>query len=357
MNLRSFISNASTPPCVTACALLLVSAVAASSQSLTVNTLAGYAGQAGADGLAANARFNAPGGLGLDAAGNLYVADTASHIIRMITATGTVSTVAGQAGVSGSADGTNGAAQFYLPQSVAAAADGTLYVADAANHTIRKITPAGVVTTLAGSPGVSGSSDGTGAGARFYQPEGIAVGSTGMVYVADTWNHTIRKITPAGVVTTFAGSAGNSGTANGSGTTARFYQPQGIAVDGSGNVYVADTANHTLRKITPGGTVSTLAGTAGSFGAADGSGGSAQFYGPASVCVDSATNVYVADNFNHTIRKVTPAGLVTTVAGQAGIYGSLDRSGTNAMFWDRKAWRLTASATCMSPIPPTARSA
>jgi sugar lactone lactonase YvrE len=139
-------------------------------------------------------------------------------------------------------------------------------VADTDNHTIRKITSAGVVTTLAGTAGVSGSTDATGAAAKFRDPRGIATDSAGNVYVADSGNDTIRKITPAGVVTTLAGTTGVSGSTDGTGAAASFRNSYGIATDGAGNVYVADTDNHTIRKITPAGEVTTLAGTAGQNG-------------------------------------------------------------------------------------------
>ena len=173
---------------------------------------------------------------------------------------------------------------------------GNVYVADSGNYTIRKITPAGVVSTLAGLAGSSGSADGTGSAARFYYPTGVAVDGSGNVYVADTGNYTIRKITPAGVVSTLAGLAGSTGSADGTGSAARFYYPYGVAVDGSGNVYVADTGNYTIRKITPAGVVSTLAGTAGSSGSADGTGSAARFNYPTGVAVDGSGNVYVADS-------------------------------------------------------------
>ena len=287
-------------------------------QPLTFSTLAGYAGQGSADGTSSNARFSTPSSVAVDSAGTIYVADTASHTIRKITAAGTVSTLAGSAGVSGSADGTGSAARFNQPQGVAVDATGNVYVADTGNHTIRQITPGGVVSTLAGLAGSSGSANGTGSAARFYQPEGVAVDSSGNVYVADTWNHTLRKIAAGGVVSTLAGSAGNYGTANGTGSTARFYQPQGVAVDSAGTVYVADTGNQTLRKITSAGAVTTLAGTAGAYGSRNSTGTNAQFYGPASVAVDGLGNLYVADYFNQTLRKVTAAGVVTTLAGAAG---------------------------------------
>src|SRR5947209_203745 len=207
----------------------------------------------------------------------------------------TFTTLAGQASI-GSADGTGGVARFYVPSGVATDSSGNVYVADLLNSTIRKITPAGVVTTLAGLAGVTGSADGTGGAARFYRPTGVATDSSGNVYVADQYNHTIRKITPAGVVTTLAGLAGSYGSADGTGSAARFNGPNGVATDSSGNVYVADTYNNTIRKITPAGVVTTLAGLAVSVGSADGTGSAARFNDPSGVATDSSGNVRVADH-------------------------------------------------------------
>ena len=239
---------------------------------------------------------------------------------------------AGTAGQLGSADGAGSAARFFGPNAVAVGSDGTVYVADSDNHTIRKITPAGITTTLAGSHGASGTADGTGAAARFYIPLGVAVDGPGNVYVADTDNHTIRKITPAGVVTTLAGSPGLAGSADGTGAAARFNQPGGVAVDGSANIYVADTYNYTIRKITPGGVVTTLAGSPNVLGAADGTGSAAQFNLPGAVAANSTGTLYVADTYNSTIRKITPGGVVTTLAGSAGIFGASDGTGASALF-------------------------
>lgn len=162
--------------------------------------------------------------------------------------------------------------------------------------------------TLAGTAGSSGSADGTGSTARFNFPYSIAIDTAGNVYVADTYNQTIRKITNAGVVTTLAGSAGNAGSTNGTGSAARFNLPEGIAVDTAGNVFVADTFNHTIRKVTSAGIVTTFAGSAGSFGSTDGTGSAARFRFPYDIAVDTAGNVFVADTDNHTIRKITSAG-------------------------------------------------
>jgi hypothetical protein len=237
-----------------------------------------------------------------------------------------VTTLAGLAGSAGSADGTGSAARFDQPKGVAVDSSGNVYVADSStvfvtdfgtyslgNNTIRKVTPSGVATTLAGLAGSYGSTDGIGSAARFNGAFGVAVDSGGNVYVADQGNNTIRKATAAGVVTTLAGQTGKDGSADGTGSAARFNMPLGVAVDMAGNTYVADTDNNTIRKITPGGVVTTLAGLAGSAGSADGTGSAARFNQPMCVAVDSAGNVYVADSGNNTIRKGWAASIGRTV--------------------------------------------
>ncbi|MCX6902405.1 MAG: immunoglobulin domain-containing protein, partial [Verrucomicrobia bacterium] len=224
-----------------------------------------------------------------------------------------ISTLAGQAGSSGSADGTNGTARFYNPNGVAVDTNGNIYVADKGNFTIRRITPEGTVTTLAGRAGTSGSTDGLGTNALFASPTRLAVDSAGNLWVADLLS--IRKMTPAGEVSTVAGQACT-----------------GIDVDDAGNVYVADHWSHIIRKMTPDGTVTTLAGRAGVPGSIDGVGTNALFYFPSDVAVDSNGNVYVADSENYTIRKISPDGTVLTVAGQAGQNGFTDGRAPNARF-------------------------
>lgn len=298
-----------------------------------VSTFAGTAGIcASADGTGSAARFNLPSGVASDSSDNVYVADSYNDTIRKITPTGVVTTLAGMAGMTGSTDGTGAAARFSYPFGVATDSAGNVYVTDAGNGVIRKITPAGVVTTLAGTAGTQGSTDGTGAAARFNDPRGVATDSADNVYVADFLNDTIRKITPAGVVSTFAGAAGMSGSTDGTGAAARFYGPTGVAVDGAGNVYVGDADNDTLRKITPAGVVTTMAGLPPEFGSADGTGAVARFGSPSGVATDSAANLYVADYENLTIRKITPAGVVSTLAGTAGKFGSVDGTGAAARF-------------------------
>jgi len=298
-----------------------------------VTTLAGSATQLGSDdGAGTVARFRSPAGVGIDAAGNVYVADQDNSLVRKITAAGSVTTLAGAVGQVGAADGPGAIARFSFPAGVATDAAGDLYVADSNNRIVRRITSSGAVTTLAGAPGVSGELDGTGTAARFSFPAGIAVDAAGTVYLADESNHSIRKISPAGAVTTFAGSSGTPGSADGTGTAAQFSFPNGVAIDGAGTLYVADQGNHTIRKVTADGVVTTLAGSPGALGSADGVGSAARFRFPAGVVVDSAGTLYVADGNNHTIRKVTPGGAVTTLAGAAGIPGSADGTGTTARF-------------------------
>ena len=282
-----------------------------------VATLAGSIGGRGyADGTGTSARFNDPHNVALDADGNLYVSDHGNVVIRKITPGGVVSTLAGNPGVAGSANGTGSAARFGGPRGLSVDSAGNIFVADAANNTIRRITPQGVVTTLAGSPIASGFVDGTGAAARFSNPVGVVVDGNGNVYVSDYNNNAIRKITPAGVVTTLAGGGPSlPGTTDGTGTAARFRGPRGVAIDGMGNVIVADRDNGTIRLVTPGGDVSTLAGLGGNSGYADGTGSSARFNWPNTPAVDAAGNIYVPDANNSAIRKITPLGVVTTVVG------------------------------------------
>jgi hypothetical protein len=297
------------------------------SSGAIVTTLAGSGSPDSVDGTGISASFKYPKGMAVDSSGNIYVTDYSSHKIRKITPAGVVTTLAGSGSV-GSADSTGISASFKTPFGIAVDSSGNVYVADSGNHKIRKITPAGVVTTLAGS-GFAGSTDSTGTSASFDFPSGVTVDSNGNVYVADSANHKIRKITPAGVVTTLAGS-GSVGSADGTGISASFKTPKGVALDSSGNVYVADTDNNKIRKITPAGVVTTLAGS-GISGSNDDTGTSASFKNPSGVTLDSSGNVYVADTFSSKIRKITPAGVVTTLAG-SGDYKSTDGTGTSASF-------------------------
>jgi hypothetical protein len=297
----------------------------------TFVTLAGT-GPGWLDGAGSAARFSSPFSVAVDGAGNCYVADLANSTIRKVTPAGVVSTVAGLAGAPGSSDGTGAAARFFHAYGVAVDSLTNLYVADTYNCTIRKITPAGAVKTLAGSPGSYGTNDGTGSAARFTGPTSLVVDPGGTVYVVDRWNSTIRKITPKGVVTTLAGQPGVTGSSNGVGLAARFNYPYGLAMDAHTNLYVADTGNETIRKITPQALVSTIAGSVGNAGFTNGFASSNAFNTPVTVAVDSSGNLYVADLGNNVIRKITPAGEASTLAGSPGNAGSANGTNSAARF-------------------------
>jgi len=299
------------------------------------STFAGLATNSGsADGIGSAARFYRPWSLAVDKGGNIYVADSWNGLIRKISPSGVVTTLAGKAGVSGYADGQGSNAMFNNPVGIAVDSNNNIFVADFMNSAIRKITPDGTVSTFAGLAGSNDSVDATGSAARFYFPAGIAVDLNGNVYVADSVNQTIRKITPNQVVTTLAGFPRSYGSVDATGSAARFHNPGDVAVDSSGNVYVADNENQTIRKVTPDGVVTTLAGYPKSGGTADGTGTTARFKYPSGVALDAIGNIYVADTGNNVIRKVTQSGVVTTLAGQSGNIGNADGIGSMVRFND-----------------------
>jgi streptogramin lyase len=400
-----------------------------------VTTIAGSAGQTGsANGVGSAARFFNPTGITYDGQGNLYITDAGNSIIRKLEiVSGLVSTIAGTAGSTGSADGVGSAARFYYPYGIVYVSDnlyicdgfnsiirkleissgqvstiagpaasffvpygitydgqGNLFITDSYNHTIRKLViSSGLVTTIAGTAGSFGSADGVGSSARFYYPYGITyiqgylyicdsnnrtirklVISSGQVitfagseqspvsndgvgsfalfnnprgivyiqdhlYICDSDNNTIRKLMIAsGEVTTIAGSAGSAGSADGIGSAARFNKPYGITYDGQGNLYITDGENNTIRKLVIStAAVTTIAGTAGSFGSADGVGSSARFFNPRGITYDETGNLYICDEYFSIIRRlVIASGQVTTIAGTAGSSGSADGVGSSARF-------------------------
>jgi serine/threonine-protein kinase len=286
----------------------------------TVITVAGTGLPGVVNGNGTGASFNEPTGLTVDTYDYVTVAEQGNSMIRIINPYDAVTTLAGS-GKDSLADGTGASASFRFPADVAVDTKGDFYIADTGNDMIRKMTAAGVVTTLAGG-GPTAPTNGTGTAASFNSPLGVAVDASGNVYVADQGNNLIREISPAGVVTTLAGS-GAAAFANGTGTAASFNAPNGVAVDASGNVYVADLGNRMIRKVTQGGVVTTFAG---------GPGGAAIYLrAPAGVAVDANGNVYVADEGTNLISMITQAGVATTLAG-SGVTGFTNAVGTAASF-------------------------
>lgn len=288
-----------------------------------VTTFAGQSGRQGTrDQIGRDARFSCPAGIAIDTRGTaetdddiIYVADSDNHSIRKILADGTVTTLAGEAGISGATDGTGAAAHFAFPYGLVLGAGGNLYVADRDNHAIRKVTPTGDVTTYAGKLAEGDAVDDVNLTvARFKYPRGLAMSATGVLYVSDAGNYTIRAIGTGGV-STIAGAAGQAGYTNANGAAARFNAPAGLALDGSGNIYVAEEVDGAIRLIQPNGDVSTFAGQPGQpLGVADGPVATATLTQPSGVLVDSNGDVLVVDKLAHNIRRVA-GGAVSTVAG------------------------------------------
>ncbi len=332
----------------------------------TASVFAGQPGTEGSDdGAGTDARFRDPLGLAFDANGNLFVSDANNRTIRRITPAGVVTTVSGTPGGCCFDDGIGGAASYNLPTGIAVAPTGELLIADVV--VIRKLSTAGVATTLAGQAQVSGTADGQGSAARFSSPGNIVLDASGNAFVAD--NDRIRRVTPDGVVTTLVtgiqarnmavDAAGNlyvggsqaiwrvtpSATAtllagnrnatdyvDGTGTAARFYHIGGLTVDGAGNVYVSELQHHTIRRVTPAGEVTTVAGARSQEGSIDGPALSARFNAPTGLAIDPSGNVLIADRGNYLIRRLTPGGVVSTLAGSAGMLGPVDGTGAAARF-------------------------
>jgi sugar lactone lactonase YvrE len=295
-----------------------------------VSTLAGNLTPGFVNGTSTAAMFNSPMGMATDAAGNVYVSDSYNSAIRKITPAGVVTTIAG-IGQLGYLDGPAATAKFYSPSGLAIDANGNIFVADRGNNMIRKITPAGVVSTFAGS-GNAGYTDGTGTAATFNTPSGVAVDASGNLYVADYGNNLIRKITSAGVVTTVAGNR-VVGYANGQGIAAIFNKPTSIAIDAAGNIYVTEPYNNAIRKISADYMVTTLAG---------GPSATTLVGSPIAINIDATGNMFIAD-FNGRILKISAGKILTVLAGKSGTTGSTDGDGNNALF--NKPQGITSGAS------------
>ena len=316
-----------------------------------VTTIAGSSLYPGTnDGSGTRASFEFPYAIAADKSTNLFVAESGNASVRKVSLVGAVwvvKTIAGGSVGSNNGVGTN--AQFNGLSGIAVDTNENIYVADSLNDTIREAVLSGSnwnVGTLAGLPGQSGTSDLTGTDARFNHPEDVAADGAGGVYVADTVNNTIRHITSVGATRTVAGAI--AGSVDGTGSTARFAQPEAVTVDSFGDIFAVDTANSTIREITSAGVVSTLAGLAGNQGSADGVGSHARFNSPTGIAMDGAGNLFVSDTHNKIIRKITPAGVVNVLgnAQYINIYpgNTVDGTGTNAQFGDPPVSLLASMA-------------
>jgi sugar lactone lactonase YvrE len=312
----------------------------------TVSTLAGDGVARSVDGTGKAASFDGAAGIALDKSGNVYLSDYTSNLIRKITPSGVVTTYAGT-GVPGLANGPATSAQFHNPWGLATDTADNLYVADASNNCIRKITPAGIVSTIAGT-GVKGFMNGSAATAEFSFPCNVWVDSAdGKIYVSDCDNNCIRVISPAGIVSTFAGT-GIEGSADGTVAAATFGRPHSIVKDSKGNFFITEISNHRIRKVSTSGMVTTFAGS--TEGYLEGVGTSAKFSAPHGIIIDAGDTLYVAEALNgNRIRKITPDGVVSTIAG-TGIQGYNDGPAVSAQFnapvdidFDRNSKRIYVS--------------
>ncbi len=295
-----------------------------------IETIAGTGagGFSGDGGAATSAQLYEPNSVAFDSSGNLYIADRNNHRVRKITSDGIISTFAGTTSAGFSGDGGAAtSAQLSHPNGVTFDGSGNLYIADSGNNCVRKVTPSGIISTFAGTCGSSGNSadNGLATSALLNTPLSVAFDNSGNLYIADYSNHRVRKVTSSGTISTFAGTTGGFSGDGGAATSAQLNTPSGVAVDSSGNLYIGDQYNHRVRKVALDGIISTFAGTTtGGFSGDGGAATNAQLRNPTGVVFDSSGNLYIADTANHSVRKITPAGTISTVTGTgaAGFNGN-----------------------------------
>jgi len=320
--------------------LFLLISIEANTQcaNTDVSTAAGTGVSGHLDGPVSSALLNIPRGIAVDNVGNLYIAEWAGHRIRKVTPDGNVSTLAGT-GVFGDVDGPGNIAQFGGPVDLTVDDQGNLIVVDQSNDKIRKVTPEGVVSTIAGS-GITGYRDGPALSAQLDGPRGIVINADGDILIAESGNDVIRKLSiSTNMVSTFSGN-GTAGYLDGNSSSAMFNNPRGMDMDANGNIIVADASNSRIRKISPSGMVSTVAGN-GNFSFADGPALSAEFFVPSGIAVDQSGNILVADLGNNRIRKISTSGMVSTLAGD-GTNGFMDGPANTAQF--RGPFRMAIDA-------------
>jgi sugar lactone lactonase YvrE len=295
------------------------------SPTMVISTFAGGGG--GSDGGPADqASFSTPSGIAFDAAGNCYISDVNAHTVRMVNNSGIISTVAGQNGIFGySGDGAAATlAKLALPQGIATDAAGNLYIADTDNHVIRKVNTSGIISTFAGT-GVSGSTGdgGNATAAKLYRPTGVVVDGSGNVFIADSYNNKIRKVNTSGVISTFAGTGASGNSGDGfAAISAKLTIPYNVAFDATGNLYFTDSYNNKVRKVNLAGVISTVAGTGLSGYSGDsGPALNAELFYPKGIVLDAAGNLYISDSFNHRIREVCAGNCIANVSVYTGSKG------------------------------------
>jgi len=311
------------------------------------NGTGGYSGDAGA---AASAELRNPYTVALDSSGNLYIADTSNNVIRMVNTSGIITTVAGNGLEGYSGDGGPAtSAQIFNPAGVAVDSFGNLFIADTRENRIRMVNTSGIISTVAGNGAVgSGGDGGPATSAQLYHPAGIAVDGSGNLYIADSNNQRIRKVNASGIITTIAGNGVvGYNCNNGVATSLGLHDPTGVAVDGSGNLYIADSGNQCVRKVNSSGAMTTVAGNGvASYSGDGGPAASAGLSSPTGVAVDASGNLYIADYVNNRIRVVS-SGTITTVAGN----GTAGFSGDGGSAVSAQLYNPTGVAVAPAPSP------